>query len=73
MTDRDKEFLRKLKELMEEYNASVGFTCSDGSDTYGLYDDHLEICINEGGFKDRVVFESDGWWIESGDIRKVIE
>ena len=38
-----KDFLKKLKALLKEYNASIEFTCADSSDTYGLYDDGISI------------------------------
>lgn len=42
MTDDDIKDLKKdLLQLFMKYNVSIGFTCADCSDTYGLYDDHI--------------------------------
>ena len=42
MTDDDIKDLKKdLLQLFMKYNVSIGFTCADCSDTYGLYDDCL--------------------------------
>ena len=43
MTVKQKEFLKEFKDLLLKYNADIGWTCDDCSDTYGLYDDHLYI------------------------------
>lgn len=45
MTVKQKEFLREFKDLLLKYNADIGWTCADCSDTYGLYDDHLYISM----------------------------
>ena len=62
--DKKKEFISKLKALLKEYNASIGFTCSDCSDTYCIYDEAISFEI--GGHR---VLDVRGWWIEEGDIR----
>ena len=47
MTDDDIKDLKKdLLQLFMKYNVSIGFTCADCSDTYGLYDDHIVIQDN---------------------------
>lgn len=45
MTVKQKEFLKEFKDLLLKYNADIGWTCDDCSDTYGLYDDHLYISM----------------------------
>lgn len=45
-TDK-KEFLKELKDLLEKYNACISWTCGEGSDTYGIYDDHICACLND--------------------------
>ena len=45
MTVKQKEFLKEFKDLLLKYNADIGWTCADCSDTYGLYDDHLYISM----------------------------
>lgn len=67
--NRKEEFLSKLKDLLDEYDATIEFTCDESSDTYGLYGDHLEIIMREDGFRNKVVFKSDGWEITPKDIR----
>lgn len=42
-----KEFLKDLKALLEKYNASITWTCSEGSDTYGIHDAHLCANLND--------------------------
>lgn len=67
-TPQQKEFLAKLKALLVEYQCSIGFTCSDGSDTHGLYDDHLIIDQKQDG-KDVTFFETESWWLEHSNIK----
>lgn len=45
MTIKQKLFLKEFKDLLLKYNADIGWTCDDCSDTYGLYDDHLYISM----------------------------
>lgn len=45
MTVKQKEFLKEFKDLLLKYNADIGWTCDDCSDTYGLYNDHLYISM----------------------------
>ena len=58
-----KEFLRKLKALLKEYNASIGFTCAPCSDTYGIYDGG--IFVNMDG--ERLV-KTDFWSMDASDL-----
>ena len=57
MTIKQKEFLKEFRELLLKYNADIGWTCDDCSDTYGLYNDHLYITMY--GQKD-IDFEYNG-------------
>ena len=45
MTIKQKGFLKEFKDLLLKYNADIGWTCDDCSDTYGLYNDHLYISM----------------------------
>jgi len=63
MNDKVKNFKKELKELMNKYNVSIGFTCDDSSDTYGLFDDHIVIEMDN-----EVVIESDGWWLNKNEF-----
>lgn len=44
-TDK-KEFLKDLKELLEKYNACISWACDDGSDLYGIYNDHICVTLD---------------------------
>lgn len=67
MTDGDIENLKKdLLQLFMKYNISIGFSCADCSDTYGLYDDHIVIQENDSR---KNVLETDGWWLGISDLR----
>lgn len=59
----EKDFKKELAELLEKYNAKIGFTCSECSDVFGLSDDHLiaEIKIGSESFTTDL---SSGWWID---------
>lgn len=57
------EFLKELKALLKKYDAKISFTCSDSSDTHGLYNDHLQIKI-----KNEVIAETDGWILDKTEI-----
>lgn len=69
--NRRNEFLTKLKALFEEYNASVGFECSPGSDLFGVYEEKIVFSIveNDNG-RDREinVLEVDGYYVNKNDI-----
>lgn len=64
LTIKQKEFLKELKNLFIKYNAYIGWTCDDCSDTYGLYDDHLYITMY--GQKD-IDFKTNGIDVEDID------
>jgi hypothetical protein len=62
--DKNKEFLKKLKELLEDYDMSIEFTCSSCSDTHGLHEDQLVIVDKENNR----IFNSNSWCISKSDI-----
>ncbi len=41
-----KMFLQELHTLMEKYNASIAWCCSEYSDLVGINDSHIEISLN---------------------------
>lgn len=41
--EKRNEFLTKLANLLDEYNADIEFICSEGSNTSGLYYDRIII------------------------------
>lgn len=65
MTEENiKEFKKELLLLLDKYNVSIGFTCSDSSDTHGLYNDH--IIVQENATRENII-EADGWWLTGND------
>ena len=57
------QFLQELKELLSKYNASIGFTCAPGSDTYGIDDGGIQIDIN-----DKEILKVSYWWLCPNDL-----
>lgn len=67
MTDSDIKDLKKdLLQLFMKYNISIGFSCGEYSDIYGLYDDHIVIRNNDSREN---VLETDGWWLNASYLR----
>ena len=60
---KSNEFLQELKALLQKYNASIGFTCDKGSDTWGLSGDQIVVEVD-----DSTVLETESWWLLSSDI-----
>ena len=56
-------FKKELKKLLKDYNANISFNCSDCSDTYGLYDAHIAVDIN-----DKIIIKVSGWGLGASDI-----
>ena len=53
-------FRKELRALLEKYNASIDFSCSDCSDTYGIYDAKMVACFT---LSDRMIaFDLNGGW-----------
>lgn len=61
--DNKKEFLLKLKALLKEYNASIGFTCDPCSDTYGIYDGGIFVDMDG----ERLV-KTNFWSMDASDL-----
>lgn len=57
---------RELTELLSKYDIAIGFTCDDGSDTYGITGDAIEICDRETG---RSLFRVNGWGLSAHDLK----
>ena len=64
MDSTQRAFLKELKDLLNKYNANIGFCVSDGSDTYGLADERIEISIN-----DKTILQIPGWGIDGKNLR----
>lgn len=68
MKQEHKQFLIELKELLEKYNASINWTCGDGSDTYGIYDDkmYVDFRLDKGGYEEIDICNS--WGFNARDL-----
>lgn len=67
MIGKRKEFLTKLANLLDEYNADIEFTCSEGSDTSGLYDDRIIISERK---TEKVILDTFNEWYLSSNVIK---
>lgn len=61
------KFLTKLANLLDEYNVDIAFTCSESSDTSGLYNDRLIIAERE---TEVAILDTFNEWYLSGTIIK---
>lgn len=64
-------FLLLLKELLEEYDVTIGFDVGPCSDTHGLYNEKIVIDhrISKESFTDERWLEVAGWCVGSTDIQ----
>ncbi len=58
-----KEFKKELKALLKKYNATIGFSVGDGSDTHGLYDERIEVDLS-----DKPEILAHGWGVDQYDL-----
>lgn len=65
-SNKRNEFLIKLATLLEEYNASISFACSENSDTSGLY--NSRIIITERKEYEIILDTEDSWYLSSNII-----
>lgn len=65
--EQKKEFVNKLKVLLEEYDVNIQFVCSPSSDTYGIYDAGIAVYENK---TDKQVFRTHDWYLDSNNIRE---
>jgi len=69
-----KQFKKELKELLNKYDATIGFSVGEGSDTHGLYDEQMEVdfygVMPSGRFKTIIETSklSDGWGVHKSDL-----
>ncbi|RLI66738.1 MAG: hypothetical protein DRO67_00660 [Candidatus Asgardarchaeum californiense] len=64
--ERGAEFLKELKVLLEKYKMSIGFEVDDGSDTYGISGQRMEIRDKDND----IIFTSKGqWYIDSNSLK----
>lgn len=66
--NKRKEFLTKLADLLDEYNADIEFSCSESSDTSGLYNDRIIISERRTDLLILDTFEE--WFLSSNVIRE---
>ena len=61
------EFRKELRALLEKYNASIDFSCSDCSDTHGIYDAKMVACFT---LSDRMLaFDlSNSWSVDKHEF-----
>ena len=43
MNNKQKEFIKELKNLLSKYKAEIGWKCDDSTDFYGIIDDRMYI------------------------------
>ncbi len=65
----EKQFIKELAQLLGKYEMLISFTCSEGSDTYGLSGDGICIDNKEG---EQIYFTSS-WCIEEVDLLEEVE
>lgn len=69
ITEKEAEFLSELKALLKRYDASIGFSCADCSDTYGLYEEKIVACVGTG--QDLSI--ASGWSCFAEDVEETIK
>ena len=57
------EFKKELRSLLAKHNATIGFDCSECSDTYGINDANISVSL--GGMNIRL---ADGWNVDATDL-----
>ncbi len=68
------EFKQELQALLAKYDASIGFSVGESSDTHGLYNERIEVYFSglEPGGRFKTVTETvklvDGWGVDSSDL-----
>lgn len=66
MADHIDEFRAELKTLLKKYDASIGFSVSACSDTFGLYDECIVADFGENSREDVILAE--GWHVDHTDL-----
>lgn len=72
MQTKQIEFKVELKALLKKYNASIGFTCDESSDAYGITGEKLVAGLRDdadSGCSIQVeLSDGFGWWISVDDL-----
>jgi hypothetical protein len=64
-------FKKDLKALLTKYNATIGFSVDDCSDTHGLTGDNLFVYFDDNENESHVL--SDYWHMDKNDFNDLIE
>lgn len=59
------KFKEELKALLDKYGAMIYWSCGENSDTYGIYDSHLEVSFKDSNKRLR----GDNGYITSNNIK----
>lgn len=68
MNSHERQFVVKLKALLEKYNASIAFDFGEGSDTHGIYDERIALYV--AGNKAEVLSVS-GYQLDPCDLDNI--
>lgn len=60
-------FKKELKELLEKYNATIGFECADCSDLHGVYEERIVMTVSDGQEKKKR-YCVDGYYIDKHNL-----
>jgi hypothetical protein len=64
MTATQAEFIRELGALLHKHDVTISWTCGDGSDTHGIYDERMVFAHNADVF-----FSVDGGGVNAHDLQ----
>ncbi len=73
MENTPKEYLesfkKELRELLVKYNATIGFSVGESSDTHGLYGEKIEVTLKHSTKPHYRSFTlSEGWTVCKSDL-----
>lgn len=76
--EKKNQFLSELRDLLKKYDAHIGFSVGEGSDTYGLHGEEMVVSMNENEDKTKFawhknVLSVDGWHLSAGKISEEID
>ncbi len=67
-TEQKKEFIKKFKSLLTEYNVGIAFDCDPCSDIGAIYDAAIEVYER---WTDKPIIRAEGWSMISGDVSEL--
>jgi len=67
LENKTREFRKELKNLLEKFNASIGFSVGAGSDTYGIYNSHFVVNFEKN---DDIDLNEDSWSLGAEDLKE---